>query len=275
MLVALMINEYSQEIQTYIKSQILKPDDEVTLADGSKAKFKELATTYYGRLMAPSVEPGHYVDRTRAVIELPDQTLKTIPLDTLTIDPILLAQRVTSLQPGYHFIFLAKDQLGELPETAFMESDVVSITDTSHEQYSTNPDQNQFTVYRIYYDTTSQPPTKYRLRAGKLQFDANEDQLKLMSQGPIRLFHGGEGFKLLWRTLKSEAEFYLLMGRYNRVYNPTNKSYNWDLQQAKALIAVGKAHSVLQLNDNYYLVNFWDQDIGYQVACEHDLILDI
>lgn len=274
-----MIEEFSKDIQNYVKSKLLQPGDELTLADTQKGIFISLPERYRGRLSAdptaPGALPGRYIDRSRVLAEQDGKKLY-LAIDEITLDPITAAQRLAQLSPGYQYINLAPDKLADLPETTHMEGDIVSLTDKDHTDYSLNPDDNQFTVYRVYYETTDMEiPTLYRLRAGKKQFDATEDQIKFIAAGPVRLFYSGEGFKLLWKSEKAEAEFHLLLGRFNRIFNPVSKSYLWDLATAKQVVSLGKAHSVLQVKDTYYLVNFWDIDIARQLASCSDIILDI
>jgi hypothetical protein len=282
-----MSEEYSKDIQNYVKSKLLQEGDQVTLSSSGKhhlqkAVFKAFPEVYRGRLVTdpsvPGVEPGKYIDRSKVALEACEGSVKIeADIDCITLDPITAAQRQMTLGHNYHFINLAPDKIADLPETTHMEGDIVALTDKDHPNFSTNLDNNQFTVYRVYYETAEneETPTNYRLRAGKLQFDATEDQIRFISAGPVRLFYSGEGFKLLWPSVKEEAEFHLLLGRFNRIYNPTNKSYSWDLEQAQQVVNLGKAHGVLQHLFNYYLVNFWDDDIGCQLWSYSDLILDI
>lgn len=276
-----MIEEYSKDIQAYIKSKLLQAGDELTTTDNQKVTFKGFPEIYRGRLAtdpsAPGVEPGKYLDRSRLIVDQ-EGTETVLSIDDITLDPIIAVQRQMQLGQNHHYISLAPDRIADLPETTHMEGDIVALTDKNHPNFSTDLDSNQYTVYRVYYETAEaedDTPTKYRLRAGKEQFDVVEDQIRFIAAGPIRLFYSGEGFKLLWKSVKAEAEFHLLLGRFNRIYNPTNKSYHWDVDQAKQVVALGKAHSILQVKDSYYLVNFWDLDIGRQLASYPELILDI
>jgi len=307
-----MINEYSKEIQDYLKSKLLQPGDQVTVTwpDMSRAlylgeeasagnatmTFKGHPEVYRGHLLSSpaqhGAEPGVYLDRSKVLLEDASGVEITWAIDDITLDPDLTAQRFAALNsPSRHLIKPADDMLRDLPETAHIEGDIVALTDKDHPNYpaSASQDDNQFTVYRVYYETApatetseTETPTKYRLRAGKTQFDVTEDQIQFLSPGPVKLFYGGEGYKLIWgrhkigpKATKAEAEFYLLLGRFDKSYNPATKSYCWDLAQAREAISWGKAHAVLQHNLDFYLVNFWDSDIGSNLSSYPEIILDI
>lgn len=296
-----MITEYSKEIQAWIKSKLLRPGDKVTVtwpetpraADlgtpknrTSEATFKGFTETYRGRLLTDSsqhgAEPGKYRNRSRVWVEvetIDDEgtTTATIdaPLDDIKIDEQLLEERLAAANNDIHFISLAPDKLYDLPDTLFMEGDTVALTDKDHPNYK---EDNQFTVYRVSYSyaENDKHPTQYKLRAGARQFWAKEEQLVQLAPGPVRLFYSGEGYKLLWPSAKAEAEFYVLLGRFNKVYNPTAKSYYWPLEDAKQLVNIGKAHAILQHGlFEFYLLNFWDLDVVSAIAGQPDLILDI
>ena len=295
-----MINEYSKEIQAWIKSKLLRPGDKVTVtwpktprtADlgipktkTSEAVFKSFDETYRGRLLTDSsqhgAEPGKYRDRSRVWLEVEisddEGTVATVgaALDDIKLDDQLLEQRFAAANNDIHFISLAPDKLYDLPDTKFMESDTVALIDKAHEHYK---DDNQFTVYRISYSYAEDDrhPTQYKLRAGAQQFWAKEDQLVQLAPGPVRLFYSGEGYKLLWPSAKAEAEFFVLLGRFNKVYNPTAKSYYWSLDDARQLVDIGKAHAILQHGFfEHYLINFWDSDVAGTITGQSDLILDI
>jgi len=284
-----MISNYDVEIQEYVKSKILKPDDKVSIScetgEDRPAIFKNLSKVFYGRLLAPGVVPGQYWDRKKALVEVEGKEL-TVDISDINIDQITLAERLAQLEPGWHFINLQSDFICDLPKTAYMEGDIVSITDKLHENFDTDIGINQFTIYRIYYDTADSESIEinYKLRSGKLIFDATENQLMFRAVGPVKLFYSGEGYKLRWKPppgygqdneYKNEAEFYLLLGRYTRTYNPLEKSYNWGLDAAKQMILLGKAHAILKIKEKHYLVNFWDSEVGRQIALYPNLILDI
>lgn len=320
-----MINEYSKEIQDYVKSKLLKPGDQVmvtypdksrafslgeeTPTDSSTMTFKGHPETYRGHLLASpaehGAEPGVYLDRSKVSLEDVNGIQISADLDDIALDPDLFVERLTTLSPNNYFINPAADMLRDLPETTHMEGDIVALIDKDHPKFSANQDDNQFTIYRVYYETAATTTTiektpttkytaattatiektsttKYRLRAGAAQFDVTEDQIQFLSAGPVRLFYGGEGYKLIWgrmkftpQAVKAEAEFYLLLGRFNKIYNSANKSYYWDLAQANQMILEGQGHAILQYNLDFYLVNFWDSDIGSQLSPYPEIILDI
>jgi hypothetical protein len=268
----MILDEFHKEIQEYVLSKCLQKDDQI-LVGKKAATFVSLPTIFYGKLGAPGVEPGIYIDRTKVLVSI-DGNQETHDMSTVTLDPSIVEQRITNLEPGWHLISLAPDLLGELPETKFIEGDIVRLTDENHEHYDANLDLNQFAINRINYATNPEDTT-YKLRAGKLFFNVSESQLFRCGDGPVRIFYGGESCKLRWRSVKDEAEFFLLLGRYLRIYNPLNKSYYWDLAQAQQMLSIGKGQAILQTAEGPALITFWDSDIGKQMTYYPELLLDI
>lgn len=264
-----MIKDFHPEIQTYIKSKLLKSGD-IVIYDGKEAIFDCLPYVAYGRLGAPCVEPGKYLDRTNALVTV-DTVLNHVEISSLVLGDTLL-ERVKNLPPEYYLISLAEDKVAELPETDILESDIVRLTDKDHDYYSDDPNKNQFTVNRIDF---SQDPIQFKLKAGATVFRVSENQITRCGDGPVRIFYGGESFKLIWPSAKAEAEFYCLLGRYLKAYNPASKSYYWDLETAKQMVALGRAQGILDTKNGYNLINFWDTKVGQELSRYPDTILDI
>jgi hypothetical protein len=238
------------------------------------------------------VEPGIYTDRTKAIVKI-EERIFTYPISDILLDPSVFKQRFAALQkrdPAWHLISWASDLQEELPDTDIMEADIVKLIDPTHEHYNENTDLNQYTVNRINYgpcngEMDAKEGITYKLRAGKLWFDVEASQIELCGDGPVRLFYSGEGYKLRWgridgqKATKAEAEFYLLLGRYNRLYNPNNKSYYWDLDHARQQIATGRGQAIYSMSDGvdhlgHALVEFWEHEIGQKMTFYPELILD-
>jgi len=90
--------------------------------------------------------------------------------------------------------------------------------------------------------------------------------------GPVHVYEGGHS--VMFGSLKDEAEFHLLIGRYKRLYNQVTKSYKWTLEQAYQTIGLGQAHGIMKNKDTYTLVIFDNENIGREVAGS-DLILEV
>lgn len=268
------------EMDRWLLSLLLEPGQEIFYLDEDTRYdifFLGLSKTYYGRLHNPGTKPGLYFDHTKAIIER-NGAEQTVPIERLVFGKDHgYDERVEKLPKNWHLIDLSRHFVEELPATKFMESDVVRLTE-DHADYSENPDDNQYTVYKICYDSTED--RTYTLRAGKTLLDANESQLSHVADGPIRIMQTRE-HPLNWRSLKDEAEFHLLIGQYQRVFNPHNLSYRWDLTDPQHLETIvglrssGFADGILARKGYDELVIFDDRAVGAQVAAAPDLVLDI
>ena len=271
-----MLDKYHKEIQQYVKSKLLSEGDEIVWkgAPPDTAVFVKFPTVYCGRLGALGVEPGIYKDRSRVVIESLG-TLFTVEIDEIEIpeETFLPKLNAYTCKPYWFLIDLAKDKLEDLPELPFMEGNIVKLL-PSHPNYSDNLDLNQFTINRIDYGAN-----RFKLRRGPDHFWVEEAQIEKMSEGPVEIFYRGELAKLKWRSPKQQAEFYVLLGRYDRIFNFENKSYYWDETEARKLIETGQAHAVLEiteahgLEEGLALIKFWDEEIGRDISYYTDIIL--
>jgi hypothetical protein len=260
------------EMKQHLLSKAILLGDDVKI-DQQIGKVAGFPKAYIGRLGNPGCRPGKYFDKTKLYVDIANKT-EIFEILELEIDEDLFKERVENLPDGWHFIDLNDNFIEDLPETPVIEGDIVKLTDKFHEHYTENIDNNQFTVYRIDYDSVEADylDTVYRLRQGKTLFYAAEKQIELLVYGPIRIYDGGQ--PVMFRTLKDEAEFHLLIGRYHRSYNPISKSYKWTLEQAKQMVQLGQAHGIMKNCDSYALVTFEDEEVGRQVAGS-DLILEV
>lgn len=270
---------------------------------GEDIYFQSHPLTWYGRLANPGVVPGLYRDRYHVVVKNGDRIEELSIKDIEFKDSSVSSLRTSALPENWHELnFEADCQLPKLPPTLFLEGDIVHLVDIEHPKFTSSRDLidpdtgenkgpiplqqlNQYTIYRINYRESFTWNSKtnavegknpiYRLRAGKIQFDAHEDQLQLLSRGPVKIYYSSENFELPWRSLKDEAEFYLLLGRFSRQYNKEKNSYLWELAEARTAIFNHQGDAVLKNSEGHWLVKFWDRSIGEQVIERYPLILDI
>lgn len=268
-----------QEVYTQLLRQVLKLNDVVMVnikGLDELGLFIKHPNIWYGRLANPGTGPGLFLNRSLSEIKIGDKIVIVKTSDISFKDKDLFEERKNLLPQNWFEIDLTKDYLNsEVPQTTFIESDVVSLSDSTHPNFQDNSS-NQYTIYRIFYDNiVSKTTPHYRLRAGKIQFDVNEDQIRFLAEGPIRIFYESEIFKLNWRSLKDEAEFYLLLGRFKRVFNQKKFSYKWSLEDAQYAVQNQLGDGILQQKDEFMVIIFNDREIGDQVKCESNLILDI
>lgn len=265
------------EIYIQALRKTLQLGDHILCNNQQEATFLRFGTVWYGRLANPGCIPGLYLDRNTIIASIGENELSIKTKDISYKNSDLLYQRCKLLPPNWQQIDLKDDAISlSLPLTEFVEGDIALLTDASHPTYNSEDDyKNQYTVYRINYDSANQGSPKYRLRAGKAQIDADESQLVLAARGPISIFYSNENTQLRWKSLKDEAEFYLLLGRYTRLFNLNQMSYKWHLAEARQQISGGNGDGVLQMKDHYYVVKYLDREIGIQVSCSPELILDI
>jgi hypothetical protein len=241
------------EMKIHLLGQVFKVGDEVKKNE-EYGKIVAFPFKFYGRLGNPGCKPGKYRDRSSPLVSF-----------LAFKDADVYRQRLEALPDDWHFINLEDDYLEPLPETKFIESDIVRLVDEKHENYTENADENQFTVYRIKYSLDGE--AQYHLRCGETLFFALESQLESIAQGPVRVYQGGQ--PLLWRDLRSEAEFHLLIGNFKRSFNPITNSYKWAIDQARQVISLGKAHGIQKINDSYNLITFLDERVGREVAASN------
>lgn len=270
-----------EEMRIHFLGQTLTEGDSVCIEDepGIEFRFSKFLEKYHGRLNNPGGPPGKYIDRTRCLIKRDEGGgVRSRTVDTKNLsfaDDDQLNSKITNLPDDWYFINRTVDLLGPLPKTVFWESDVVVLVDEKHPNFK--PD-NQFTVYRIDYEEAEKGSEIYTLRAGPVFCKASKDQLVLAGGdqnpgfGPIRFYANQQ--KLKWRSLKDEAEFNLLIGKYRRIFNAISKSYKWDQETAEEMVKMKTAHAVVKTAKTFYLVIFDDEELGDQVM-EADLLLDL
>jgi hypothetical protein len=286
------------EMRRWLMAQILLPNYYYLYVDSDEkyntVQFLGFDTTYYGRLGNPGTKPGKYWDHSKARVRYPgdkdspgrppskEEQVQIIPIEDLMFSCALgntnYEDAIDALPNTWHLIDLSKYFIEDLPDTKFMESDVVRLIDDHHPNYTGDLSKDQYTIYRVHYNTA--PETQYRLRAGGTLFDANENQLAHAADGPVRILNTQE-HPLAWRSLKDEAEFQLLVGRYRRVFNQHTYSYKWNLNQPEQketlleMLSFGVADGILDRKDHSEVVIFDDREVGRQVAGAPDLVLDI
>lgn len=174
-----------------------------------------------------------------------------------------LFAEIDSLDPEWKSEMMeTRSFIGSLPPTKFFEGDIVTITDKQHPNYSEN-EAAQCLVFRIVWDVD---PVKYQIKLPKTNEIAvmREDQLALREHGVTRLFYNGKA-PTQWKSLQSEAEFYLMLGMFMYHYNPLNDSYHWTMDQAKKAIKEKEGHGVLRWKNINFLISFIvDEDTVFE-----------
>lgn len=262
-----MLDKIYQDEEMYLHFLTNVADTSTQLFDADNnllGCFGSFGTKYIGRLDNPGVVPGLYLNRQDLILDSGD----ILNSKNCFLSPTEAEERLRSLPESWQFIDYSNDFIKELPNTSHIEGDIVRIIDENHDQYSDDLGINQYTVYRIDYESAvnADKQTIYKLRAGSLIFTADESQIKAATHGlsPIRILESGQ--TLRFRSLKDEAEFYLLIGQYTRVFNPITFNYKWDVNSAQQMVALTKAHGLLKKENYFWLINFLDDELGRQVA---------
>lgn len=253
------------EMYQHFLKNVLKAGDKIFNFQGELlGEFAAFGQKYLGRLDSPAGDPGLYVNRAEIIFEDARQA-KT---EDCFLKESTLQNRLSTLPKGWQYISYQDDYLESLPETPFIEGDVVRLVDSENPNFSEDPAKNQFTVNRIAYSKDSEHI--YKLKAGNLVFEAEESQLKMAAHGlsPIRIMQGGQALR--FKSLRDEAEFHLLIGAFRRIFNPEAFSYKWTAQKAFQMITLCKAHGVVEFKDYNWLVLFEDDEIGRQVASANE-----
>lgn len=215
-------------------------------------KFKEFGKKYRGYLDETPGRPGlhHDFSITKCVtLEGAEITINTVDIDMQT--NTTLVAKIEALSPEWKYEGIEDiSYIGSLPPTKFFEGDVVFVKNAQTNAVSTE----QSLVFRIDW---AKNPIEYRVKmANSNNIEClTEDRLEICAHGVTRLFYTGKP-PVHWKNLKSEAEYYLLLGLFNYHYNPINDSYQWSIGQAKRVIKEGGAHGVLSWQGKNFLISY-------------------
>lgn len=253
-----------EEMQQHLLWRLLTPGESVFYKN-KKRKFTRFGEVYYGRLDNPGCPPGKYDDPSVCYL---GKAKKPVPTSDLLVDNLF--EKAKTLNPGWQYIDFSARFVEPLPETKFIEGDVVRVVDKSHPEFSLDLEDNQYTVFRIDYAKAAAGQPVYRLRAGKKLTDATNDQIipAYQSISAIRLFYAGKDFK--WRSLEDETEFHILIGNFDRVFNPVSMSYKWDDDSLPLALGAAEkdevdADLVVNLGSSHQLVRLRDRTLAAEL----------
>jgi len=162
------------EMKAYLLSKIILTGDQVKKGE-SDVEVIGFPNIYVGRLANRGCRPGLYIDKEQLKVKTNNGEIKICSILEVELDKIFV-ERVKELPDDWYILNLEDNFIEDLPKTFVMEGDVVKLVDEFHEYYSKNTGDNQFTIYRIDFDSVKNKylDTIYRLRQGSTIFYASE-----------------------------------------------------------------------------------------------------
>ena len=245
-------------------SQLMHPG-KIFMHQGRHLVFQNFPSKYRGYLDESPGRPGLHHDYQKLVCrELSD--VKNLTLDASEFsfaDNPEFETELSGLDPRWKWEMIEDHSyVGSLPPTKYFEGDVVSIIDKLHPNYASDEADNQCLVFRIVWD---REPLTYQVKLpNKEVVEATAEQLSLQAKGVTRLFYNGTP-PVRWKDLKSEAEFYLLLGLFKYHYNPRTDSYAWTLPRAIDAIKNNEGHAILRWKNTNFLISYLiEQELPFE-----------
>jgi hypothetical protein len=246
------------KIRVNALSHLMEKGD-VFVYNGSNLVFDTFGTKYRGYLDESPGRPGlHYDYETLICHNLHGETISIKGADFSFVDNPAVETKMLALGPEWKRGMIEDHSfIGSLPPTKYYEGDVVTINDEKHPNFCFDETANQCLVFRALWGAD---PLIYQIKLpNKELVDATAEQLTLQAKGVTRLFYNGSP-PLQWKDLKSEAEFYLLLGLFMYHYNPETDSYVWTMAQAKKAIRHGDGHGLLRWKGSNFLISYMVED---------------
>lgn len=235
---------------------LLMHPGKIFMHQGRHFVFQSFGTKYRGYLDECPGRPGLHHDYFKLVCrELNDVASQTIPtIEFSFTDNPEIEVELEKLGSQWKWEMIEeRSYVGSLPPTKYFEGDVVTIIDKSHINYSSDETENQCLVFRILW---GRDPLLYQIKlVNKEIVEATAEQLSLQAKGVTRLFYNGTP-PARWKDLKSEAEFYLLLGLFRYHYNPNSDSYAWGVTSAIDAIKRNEGHAILRWKNINFLISF-------------------
>lgn len=217
---------------------------------GNHYTFNSFGKRYRGYLDNFPGRPGLHENFEQAVCTTDEHTTITLLTKDISLaENPHLESEILMLDPSFkREIYENTSFLGDLPPTKFYEGDVVSVIDFAH-----HDPKGQSLVFRVCWD---KDPLVYKVKSAKNDiFEVAADSLSLKAEGATRMFYKGCPPKY-WKDIAAEADFYVLLGFYDYIYNGRNDSYAWTADSAKKAIANGEGHAMLSQADTLLLIRF-------------------
>jgi len=243
--------------------------------DGTKAEIVGFTEIYKGRINNFGLKPGVYVNRSWAVIRLPDGEEYAEWTGRLElIDKVEEQKRLNEYQSqektNKRSLQDREEFLRELPETPFWEGDIVSVSrykqrHTAYQivgiDYSNLTELTDLgTKYPVYHFSDS-------LSAGWFASE-NEDGIALIKRGKVWQYYHHEPIQ--FESLEEEANLHLMLGLTEEVRNPVNQLFSWTLEEVLEAIKDGLVHGFIMStmfgSVSIDAIRFCDEDLGKRVV---------
>lgn len=239
--------------------------------------FERFGKKYRGYIDETPGQPGLHWDFEKIIYSVADREKEMSTIDFPLDANKGIYDEIIKMGANWKYdMFESRSFVGALPPTNFYEGDVVTIKDPSHPRYVAN---QQFAVFRIDWQAD---PLVYKVKLDKENiFDVKASQLQLVEKGVTRLYYAGSVPKY-WKDLKTEAEFYLLLGLFEYHYNSDRDSYSWTIPEAKDAISEHRGDAILRWKKQIFLISYltpedltFDPRLVAEAALNDDLVLSL
>lgn len=244
-------------MRVHALSQLMRPGV-VFFHTGKILVFHSFGTRYRGYLDETPGKPGLHHDYGGMLcrnIGAENADVYVNSIDFSFADNPEIQGQMLALDPAWKRKMMEDHSfIASLPPTFYYDGDIVNVIDEKHENYSRD---SQCLVFRTIW---SREFPVYQVKLpNKETIELKAEQLALQTAGITRLFYNGS-VPGRWKDLKSQAEFYLLLGFFRYHYNPTTDSYSWTKTHAKRVIEAGEGHGLLRWRGTNFLISFLVED---------------
>lgn len=226
---------------SFVSRYVVQKGEQVVLSDGTIATIERFGEKYvhrYGRKPNDPV-PGVYEDRVSTWVRVESGKVIQVPSGVTfrMIDNEAFLKRKVDFESKDVKDVLKGARIGDLPDTPFWETDVVTFQNT------------YVVVETVNYDTTRNGKVSYRLKipTGGVYPYVAEDYLQLVNRGNLwKLMHN----ELIdFKSVAEMADFYLQLGEYTEVKVENVRSIG--LTTCFEMVESGKADLVISHGITY------------------------
>lgn len=234
----------------FLSRYAAKVGEQVVLSDGTVATVEKFGRKYIHRYGRSSIdpEPGVYEDRVYTWVKLESGKVIQVPngVTYMMVDNDTFLKRKSEIESSDIKRVVQGARLGDLPDTPFWETDIVTFQNT------------YVVVEAVNYDTERNGKISYRLKipTGGVYPYVAEDYLKLVNRGNLwKMVHN----ELIdFKSLADMADFYLQLGEYSEVRVDNVRSLSPELclemiESGKADLVI--AHSITYLSNSLVKLN--------------------
>ena len=242
------------------------------IANGVKGKIVGFAPIAYGRTQNFGRRPGIYLNRNWVQVDFENGEQHCLnSCNVKHVDAALHESRYAAyraLSDEGRDSVDAEDRIGDLPETPFIEGDIVDMAD-DFGYHQGKVMHIEYLQLGMRYPEGAPICTVSVDHAGQYSTYV-DNRLVLVERGNV--WKREQGLPLVFADTKEEAAFYADIGRTKELRNPANGLYKWTKDEILDAIQNGTAHGFCMSSGFFgggptpYAVRFLDEEVGKRVA---------